>query len=155
MFGRHEDVDRVEILRHYASLPRGSPTAVPDEHAAAVHQAAQAGIRVFERDEVVLACLDVEILAGKTAEAAEVVGDGVLAENVVVEDDAELAGEAGDASELEIGLLLDDAMAVGQNFGLGGRGASRPTSSQFSATNSQSMATRSPAPGSSAGERRR
>ena len=156
MFGRHEDVDRVEILRHYASDPRGSLTAVSDEHTPAVDEVAEPGIRVFERHEVVLAGLHVEILAGKSAEPAEVVGDGVLAENVVVEEDAEIAGEAGDASELEIGLLFHDSMAVGQNFRLfGEKRGNGGTSSQFRATNSQSIATRSPAPGSSAGERRR
>lgn len=108
----------MEILRHYASDPRGSLTAVSDEHTPAVDEAAEPGIRVFERHEVMLAGLHVEILAGKSAEPAEVVGDGVLAENVVVENDAEIAGEAGDASELEIGLLFHDSMAVGQNFRL-------------------------------------
>lgn len=129
---------------------------MPYEHTPAVYEVAEPGVGVLERHEVVLAGLHVEILAGKSAEPAEVVGDGVLAENVVVEDDAEVAGEAGDASELEVGLLFDDAMAVGQNFGLRGERREGPaTSSQFSATNSQSMATRSPAPGSSAGARRR
>ena len=96
-------------------------TSVSHEDAAPVHKRPQARVGLLQRHEEVFAEPELEVLVLESA----VVGDGVLAENVIVDEDGEVARETGDAAQLQIGLLPHDAVAVGRDIRLGDRGEAR------------------------------
>lgn len=97
-------------------------TSVSHEDAAAVHERPQPRVGLLQGHEEVLAEAELEVLVLESAEAREVVGDGVLAEDVVVDEDGEVARETGDAAQLQIRLLPHDAVSVGRDVRLGERG---------------------------------
>ncbi len=115
------------VWKSLATRSHASPgrTSVSHEDAAPVHKRPQARVGLLQRHEEVFAEPELEVLVLESAEAREVVGDGVLAENVIVDEDGEVARETGDAAQLQIGLLPHDAVAVGRDIRLGDRGEAR------------------------------
>lgn len=98
------------------------PTSMSHEDASPVHERPQSRVGLLQRHQIVLAEPQLQVLVLQSAESRQIVGDGVLAENVVVDEHGEIARETGHAAQLQIGLFPHDPVTVGSDVRLGRRG---------------------------------
>lgn len=98
-------------------------TSMSHKDASSVHQRPQSRVGFLQRHQIMLAEPQLEVLMLESAESRQVVGDGVLAENVVVDEHGEIARETRHATQLQIGFLPHDPMAVGSDVRLRRRGS--------------------------------